>query len=936
MGVKEGDREGERARAAMLARFRSLVDETASKARFLAAMGGGGARRQQQRPADAGAAKAGAAGGGGGVAAAGAGGGGGAAAVSVVQAEVVQLDQDFEDDEEGEEAVGEEPAEGGQPLEQAPDRAQRPEPPCGTAAQKQGTATELPPAAVTRPSSVGRLPVGDGADADVVVLISDEDDDDDDSSRRGGGEGGACGNTGAAGGEPGACTTATAERPAAQERRQQRQQQLGRLDRTSLPPASQARDQGAGGDVDACGHAVGPTPGSAGAIDGYADCSGSAGGNDANDGAGGDDAVSQLMAVIGGAANRQQAQQLLMAARGDLAAAVNRFFDGGGAAASGGGVGGRPQPGSSSPSPKVRGRGRGAAASHGRGGGGSAGEGRPAKRPKLSPQGGAAPGTGSQAGVGGAGQRSITGFFGLRPKQEPQQPREQSQPAQRHEPKQGRQQQEEQAPSGSQPSLGRQQARPAQQRGQGKAEPFPEEAGVGAGTGAAAGVDAGTAALTGGTSVRAASGGGASEAAAAAPAVKVEPGAQPSGEAQPDAAHNGSHVTGPASGVPPGALEAAGGTGTLSLTGEDGSSSPPAAVQPPSKRLRLGLPRYSPTVPVGAPAPAASPTVQAAPAYGTTTFGDGETASAAAHSTPGKMARTGNDVVELPDTPGPRPVSNDEGGRAGAGEGIGCVGAAALHPFFTRGKTQSPSASGRISGARGRAGRGGGGSSDAGRAGVRGGASASAAPGAVGGEVAPPRVKQEPAEADGCGGDAGGDIHQAETPQGQGAARQVMSATLQPATAPAAPASTSAAAATAADAATAAAALAMSWEACREALLLPLERYDPVRHACWGPAHCGDGGAAAANSTSSAAASAAGAASGRGPTPYLHVALCLSALSSTTKRLAISDALTNMFRSVLAAADDPGRDLVAALYLVTGRIAPEYDKVGRWRRGLHS
>eukprot|EP00198_Chlamydomonas_reinhardtii_P008670 XP_001698007.1 predicted protein [Chlamydomonas reinhardtii] len=269
-------------------------------------------------------------------------------------------------------------------------------------------------------------------------------------------------------------------------------------------------------------------------------------------------------------------------------------------------------------------------------------------------------------------------------------------------------------------------ARPAQQRGQGKAEPFPEEAGVGAGTGAAAGVDAGTAALTGGTSVRAASGGGASEAAAAAPAVKVEPGAQPS----------------------------------------------------------------------------ASPTVQAAPAYGTTTFGDGETASAAAHSTPGKMARTGNDVVELPDTPGPRP----------------------------------------------------------------------------------------------------------------------------PATAPAAPASTSAAAATAADAATAAAALAMSWEACREALLLPLERYDPVRHACWGPAHCGDGGAAAANSTSSAAASAAGAASGRGPTPYLHVALCLSALSSTTKRLAISDALTNMFRSVLAAADDPGRDLVAALYLVTGRIAPEYDK----------
>lgn len=80
-----------------------------------------------------------------------------------------------------------------------------------------------------------------------------------------------------------------------------------------------------------------------------------------------------------------------------------------------------------------------------------------------------------------------------------------------------------------------------------------------------------------------------------------------------------------------------------------------------------------------------------------------------------------------------------------------------------------------------------------------------------------------------------------------------------------------------------------------DAVLVPPVQYDPVAHACYQP------GAAA---------------------PYLHIARTLAALDSTTKRLKISDALTNMFRTLLALS--PG-DMVQAVYLVCGKIAPEYE-----------
>ena len=71
-------------------------------------------------------------------------------------------------------------------------------------------------------------------------------------------------------------------------------------------------------------------------------------------------------------------------------------------------------------------------------------------------------------------------------------------------------------------------------------------------------------------------------------------------------------------------------------------------------------------------------------------------------------------------------------------------------------------------------------------------------------------------------------------------------------------------------------------------------RYAPSQHACW---------------TS-------------GSVPYEHVANTFAALDSTTKRLRIGDALTNMFRAVLA--HSPG-DLEATAYLTIGKIAPDYE-----------
>ncbi|KAG2439579.1 hypothetical protein HXX76_004931 [Chlamydomonas incerta] len=950
VGVKAGDREGERARAAMLARFRGLVDETASKARFLAAMGGG-----RRRPAGGGAAGGEAAAGGGGGqgrgAAAGAGGEGEAAVGAVeveVEVEVVQLEPGEEEEEVEEEA----PAEGGQPQEQEPDPVQQPEPeperdavarsrtlgrgrqqqqggkaraqrgqPAqpsaqarrGTASQRTGTGAG-PAAAAAAPSTSNRRGAGaaikeeEEEEEDVVVISSD-----DDSF-----EGGAGGITAAA---PGAVAP------------------------------SQGGEQGAGGGaVEPDGVGVGV---------GHADGASAGDGHGANDGGGdggdGGDAVSRLMAVIGGAAvGRTQAEQLLTAARGDLAAAVNRFFDGG--AASGGGAGAAPQPRSSSgrgsPAARGRGRGRGGAASRGRdggGGGGSAAEGRPAKRPKLAAQGGAVSGMGSQGGAGGPGQRPITGFFGIRPKQEPKQEQEQSQGQ-----AQGRGQ-ERQAPPGSHPPpqpQGRGQAQPTQQRGQVKTEPGCEGAGAGAGAGAAAGEGGSQAAVAAsGRQSRGAAGG----TTAVAPAVEVEPGAKPGDDLGPRGpgptsssrcakpapdSEQQSRVHGagqcerqrfPATTCAPAVLAEAmapadgAAEADLARLPGDGDGSPtalPPPPPPPAKRPRLGLPRYaSPAAAVaaavatGAPgsavSPAASPTGRAA-AERASAERCGDTAAAAMQTTPG-IANGGSDVVEPLASPASNSVGGGDGSRPEADRGRSGGATAPMHPFFTRqgaagGHTQSPAASGRGRGAKGRAGHAGG------RASARSGpvpasAAAAAVPGVAGG-AAPPHAQQEAAEAGASGGHRGGDTAQVEPPEDHGDQRQLMAATLPPASAAAA----ASAAPAPPPAAAAAAAPATSWEACQEALLLPLESFDPLRHACWGPAH---------GSSSGGSAAAAG---GRGPTPYLHVALCLSALSSTSKRLAMADALTNMFRSVLAAADDPGRDLVAALYLVTGRIAPEYDK----------
>lgn len=119
-----------------------------------------------------------------------------------------------------------------------------------------------------------------------------------------------------------------------------------------------------------------------------------------------------------------------------------------------------------------------------------------------------------------------------------------------------------------------------------------------------------------------------------------------------------------------------------------------------------------------------------------------------------------------------------------------------------------------------------------------------------------------------------------------------------------------------ASAAASAATITAAYEHARDALLLPLSQYDPVGHACWGPGTTAAGSAslAAAAALATCPPTAAGetaAAAGKGaagdaprfaqpavsyPAPYLHVAAALAAVDSTTKRLRIADAFTNMFR----------------------------------------
>lgn len=79
------------------------------------------------------------------------------------------------------------------------------------------------------------------------------------------------------------------------------------------------------------------------------------------------------------------------------------------------------------------------------------------------------------------------------------------------------------------------------------------------------------------------------------------------------------------------------------------------------------------------------------------------------------------------------------------------------------------------------------------------------------------------------------------------------------------------------------------------AVTLPLAEYNPISHAPWAPGE---------------------------PTPYLHIARTFEAMDSTTKRLRISDALTNAFRSVLAVAP---QDAVPAAYLAVGKVGPDYE-----------
>ncbi|GMH43726.1 hypothetical protein BSKO_11648 [Bryopsis sp. KO-2023] len=83
-------------------------------------------------------------------------------------------------------------------------------------------------------------------------------------------------------------------------------------------------------------------------------------------------------------------------------------------------------------------------------------------------------------------------------------------------------------------------------------------------------------------------------------------------------------------------------------------------------------------------------------------------------------------------------------------------------------------------------------------------------------------------------------------------------------------------------------------EGVKETVLSPVPSYDPVSNACWGKGE---------------------------PPPYLHLARALQEVASTTKRLKITDGLTNMFRSVLALSPE---HLLETVYLTCGKIAPDH------------
>ncbi|WPT16117.1 DNA ligase 6 [Picochlorum sp. SENEW3] len=82
-----------------------------------------------------------------------------------------------------------------------------------------------------------------------------------------------------------------------------------------------------------------------------------------------------------------------------------------------------------------------------------------------------------------------------------------------------------------------------------------------------------------------------------------------------------------------------------------------------------------------------------------------------------------------------------------------------------------------------------------------------------------------------------------------------------------------------------------------DAITKSLESYDPIEDSIWPTPHA---------------------------TPYLHIARTFEAMDSTTKRLKISDILTNAFRSILAISP---KDLVSACYLFLGRLAPDYHNI---------
>eukprot|EP00898_Chlorokybus_atmophyticus_P005360 jgi/Chlat1/5825/Chrsp4S06177 len=76
---------------------------------------------------------------------------------------------------------------------------------------------------------------------------------------------------------------------------------------------------------------------------------------------------------------------------------------------------------------------------------------------------------------------------------------------------------------------------------------------------------------------------------------------------------------------------------------------------------------------------------------------------------------------------------------------------------------------------------------------------------------------------------------------------------------------------------------------------LPLDKYDPVAHACWKEVEAA---------------------------PYLHLSRAFEAIEQIRGRLKISDILTNMFRSLLALSPD---DVLPAVYLTINKVAPDFE-----------